>query len=67
MFCFRRFEKAFNSVELNSVPRALVEKGIVGCYEEAVKKANTGYSTDIRYNALTRFSSNAIREGYKAE
>ena len=45
---FIDYEKAFDSVELNAVLRALVEQGIDSNYVELVKYANTGCSTDIK-------------------
>ena len=45
---FIDYEKAFDSVELNAVLRALVEQGIDSNYVELIKYANTGCSTNIK-------------------
>ena len=45
---FIDYEKAFDSVELNAVFKALIERGIDPNYVELIKEANTGCSTDIK-------------------
>ena len=45
---FIDYEKAFDSVELTAVFKALIEQGIDTNYVELIKEANTGCSTDIK-------------------
>ena len=45
---FIDYEKAFDSVELNAVFKALIEQGIDQNYVELIREANTGCLTDIK-------------------
>ena len=44
---FIDYEKAFDSVEINAVMRALKEQGVAAQYVNLLKEANTGCTTDV--------------------